>query len=124
MKKIIFGTIAIIAIAVVVAFNIQLNSIINGKMSSISLANVEVLAYGDTPPKQVYYDKKKGNCTKTFTIDTDLTVTIRGIKIPVKGIAGGSYSATYTDVQIDCPLGSQYLSCKECSCSDFWANLC
>ena len=65
----------------------------------------------------------EGDCTKNFSIDASGYVTIRGKKIKVGG-AGGTYSAHYTDVQIDCPIGSMYVTCSECSCSAFWDNKC
>ena len=48
MKKTIIGSIAILVIATVAAFNIQLNTM-DSKLSSISLVNVEALAKPDTP---------------------------------------------------------------------------
>jgi hypothetical protein len=47
MKKKILGGIAVLAIAVVAAMNVNLNTT-NADLSDTSLANVEVLAYGET----------------------------------------------------------------------------
>jgi len=48
MKKKIFGSIAVLAIAAVAAFNLNLN--MENKASILSLANIEVLAYGEELP--------------------------------------------------------------------------
>jgi len=63
MKKTIIGSIAIVAIAAVAAFNVQLNTTDN-KLSNISLANVEALAKTDTPNE----NQDKGVATVTITL--------------------------------------------------------
>jgi len=50
MKKTIIGSIAIVAIAAVVAFNLQLNTMTGNKLANVSLMNIEALAAGDKPP--------------------------------------------------------------------------
>jgi hypothetical protein len=48
MKKYILGGIATLVIAIVVAININLNSERNARLSAIFLANIEVLASGES----------------------------------------------------------------------------
>lgn len=52
MKKKISGSVAVLAIAAIMVFNVQLDTTDN-TVSSISLANVEVLAYGDDTNKKL-----------------------------------------------------------------------
>jgi hypothetical protein len=47
MKKIIFGSIAVLAIAATIVFNVNLNAQ-SEKLSDVSLANVEALADGES----------------------------------------------------------------------------
>jgi len=74
MKKKIFGSIAILAIAAVAAFNLNLN--MENEASKLSLANVEVLAYGEKLPD----NWKKGMKTGTKSIVTSYTI-ILGVRI-------------------------------------------
>jgi len=64
MKKKIIGSIAILAIATVAAFNIQLNTTTGNKLSDISLANVEALAAIDVtlPEVVIVCGKTSGRC--------------------------------------------------------------
>ena len=47
MKKVIFGSMIVLSIAAVATFNVQLNTTEAKKLSGISLANVDMLAYGE-----------------------------------------------------------------------------
>lgn len=119
MKKKILGLIAVLVIAAVATINVSLSSQ-NRDLLGVSLANVEALANGETSIK---YDKIKSSCTKEFTIDAQGYVTIRKKKIYIGGVSG-SYTQTVSDVQIDCPRGSQFDSCSECSCANYWDSKC
>ena len=63
MKKIIFGGIAIVAIAVIVAFNMNVKSD-NYDLSSVSLENIEALA---NTPSNLY--QTMGRCDSSLDID-------------------------------------------------------
>lgn len=121
MKKIIFFLTLPSFIICALATNINI-TLQNQSSQNLKWGQVEALARGEGPG-DVKYNKIKGDCTKNFSIDASGYVTIRGKKIKVGG-AGGTYSAHYTDVQIDCPIGSMYVTCSECSCSAFWDNKC
>jgi len=109
------------ALAITAAMGVQMASS-NKTESNILMQNVEALASGEDD-SNTRYNKIKGDCTKTFSVDSDGYVIIRGKKIKVGGV-GGSYTAHYTDVQIDCPIGYMYTTCSECTCSGFWDNRC
>jgi len=72
MKKTIIGSIAIIAIAAVAAFNVQLNTTDN-KLSNISLANVEALAN-----REIIKDKEEDSkcATKYSKSDNGWTIFV------------------------------------------------
>jgi hypothetical protein len=53
MKKKILGGIAVLAIAAIAAMNVNLNTT-SGNLSDTSLANVEVLAYGENIDGKAY----------------------------------------------------------------------
>lgn len=89
----------------------------NKSSQNLKWGQIEALARGENP-ENAKYNKIKGDCSKSFSVDANGYVTIRGKKIKVGG-GGGTYSAHYTDVQIDCPVGSMYVTCSECSCSAF-----
>ena len=114
MKKIIFFLTLSSFIICALATNINI-TLQNQSSQNLKWGQVEALARGEGPGDVKY--------NKIFSIDASGYVTIRGKKIKVGG-AGGTYSAHYTDVQIDCPIGSMYVTCSECSCSAFWDNKC
>lgn len=58
MKKKIFGGIAVLAIAAMAAFNLNLN--VENETSALSLANIEVLAYGEKLPDNWKQGMKTG----------------------------------------------------------------
>lgn len=61
MKKKILGGIAVLAIAVVAAFNVNINvNIQENGLSDISLENVETLAYGEA--SSTYYSSQFNKC--------------------------------------------------------------
>jgi hypothetical protein len=79
MKKKIFGGIAIVAIAAVAAFNVNLSKQSNG-LSGISLANVEALADGDqNQSKTCGEDSKYGNNKEMCSTNPVKYVTKTGI---------------------------------------------
>lgn len=73
MKKKILGSVAVLSVIVMAAVNIQLNSTDNN-LSSISLANVEILAYGDPSSNKGCKQESKsvntsiGNCIREYGI--------------------------------------------------------
>jgi hypothetical protein len=69
------------------------------------------------------YRKVKDKCTKTFNVDVDGYIFIFGKRRYVGGVSG-TYTTTYENVQIDCPVGTTFYTCKECSCSNFWSSNC
>lgn len=121
--KLIYVTFFFISFFSLVIFGINLN--IN-KKSSIYLSLNKVEAFADSPEdKEAIYDKEKDTCEKTFTADGEGYIDIFGKRVKMSGIgANGKYYANYEDVQIDCPKGSKYYTCKECSCADFWQDRC
>lgn len=54
MKKKIFGSIAVIAIAAVAAFNVNFNTVQDNNLSGVSLANVEALASSESSGRTCY----------------------------------------------------------------------
>lgn len=121
MKTIIFFLILSSFIICALATNINI-TLQNKSSQNLKWGQIEALARGENP-ENAKYNKIKGDCSKSFSVDANGYVTIRGKKIKVGG-GGGTYSAHYTDVQIDCPVGSMYVTCSECSCSAFWDNKC
>jgi hypothetical protein len=65
MKKIICGSIAVLAIAATIVFNVNLNTQ-SEKLSDISLTNVEALADGESP-EQIC-------CNKAFSSEVCIIV--------------------------------------------------
>ncbi|MCY4778300.1 NVEALA domain-containing protein [Sphingobacterium sp. UT-1RO-CII-1] len=62
MKKKILGAVAVVAIAAVATFNMNINN--NDELSAISLANVEALAMNETEP-----EKTKGTVIPCHTYE-------------------------------------------------------
>lgn len=122
MKKKLFGGMAILAIAAIAAFNVKISNVETDSYS-FSLSRLEAHAQNGGESGNTKYNKKKGNCTKTFTADANGYASVLGRRIKL-GSVSGDYEVTYTDVQIDCPDGTQYSSCTECSCSNFWQQKC
>lgn len=107
MKKIIFFLTLSSFIICALATNINI-TLQNQSSQNLKWGQVEALARGEGT-ENAKYNKIKGDCSKDFSIDSNGYVTIRGRKIKVGGI-GGTYSAHYTDVQIDCPIGNMYVT--------------
>lgn len=110
----------IIMTVFVIAFLNMYYSQSKSEITYYNLKDVEALAGETSTPK---YNKLTGDCSKTYTIDAQGYVTIRGKRIHVGGVSG-EYSASYTDVKIDCPAGNKYYTCVECTCSNFWDDKC
>lgn len=89
--------------------------------NSLKLQQIEALASDETDTGK--YDKETGDCSKKFAIDAEGYVTIFGKKIKVGGVSG-DYTATYSNVRVDCPVGKKFYTCKECSCANFWEEKC
>lgn len=108
-------------ILIMLGINLNINSNSN---KYLSLEKIEALA--DSPEdKEAIYNKNKGDCEKEFTVDGDGYIEIFGKRMKVAGAGvGGTYHSKYTDVQIDCPKGTEYYECKECSCANFWEGNC
>jgi hypothetical protein len=55
MKKQLLGSLAVVAIAAVAAFNINLNFGADSKLSTVTMSNVEALASGETGTGKTCY---------------------------------------------------------------------
>lgn len=56
MKKQLLGSLAVVAIAAVTAFNINLNFGADSKLSTVNMSNVEALASGETGTGKTCYN--------------------------------------------------------------------
>jgi len=83
----------------------------------------------DSNTPEAKYKKVKGDCEKVFTIEgtvDDPYVTLFGEKwkLPIGSTIGGSYTAKYTKVEIDCQVGTESYTCTDCTCGSFWTGKC
>lgn len=86
MKKKIFGIVIVLAVAAVTAFNATINKDTDVDLSTISLANVEALAQGESGSKKTCYNtitSKEGSqimyCpTCSWVSGTDSWVSSKG----------------------------------------------
>jgi hypothetical protein len=122
----IFLGMAIIAVA---GLNVKL-AMRSQDWSFLSLMNIESLGQGtsekNTTDSLTTYNKDKSDCSKEFDLNAAGEIYIFGKywKPPVYAIIKGKYTKTYTKVDIDCPVGTKFNSCKTCNCPDFWAGKC
>jgi hypothetical protein len=120
MKNKILSGFAALSIAAIAVFNLGLVSK-SSDLSDVSLANVEALA--EETDTAVKYNKVKSDCEKEFTTDFQGYATVLKQRVKIGG-ANVQVKVKYTKVNIDCPLGTDYLTCKECSCANFWDKKC
>lgn len=74
MKKKLFGSIAVLAVAALTAFNVNVNSQENG-LSDVSLENVEALAY-ELPEATITCGRYTGRCWRhCFYFSGSYTIT-------------------------------------------------
>ena len=143
MKKKIFGGIAVIAIVVVVAFNVSLSTEKNNQDMKLSLANVEALAqeatmnsiwdwpnYGARADEKTKETKCNGTTTTTTTSSTpqvsvgaNVTVPVNGVPVGVNVSASTGSSSTTTVQQTNIPSGVKKTcesggntNCDPCDC--------
>ena len=142
MKKKIFGGIAIVAMAVAVAFNVTLGNQNQDKASILALANVEALAEGEDGGWNSFFDIwTYGLFKDDKTIKYDCTVTTAttetmpsydvdiNAKIPVNGVQLGgeaNYNSgtkttvvtiTYKGKRTTCEKGGD-TNCDAKECND------
>ncbi|GAB6008827.1 NVEALA domain-containing protein [Dysgonomonas reticulitermitis] len=76
MKKKIFGSLIVIAIAAVAAFNVNMNPVQESNMSPLALANVEALAQSETNNNP--YCHNGGVGATSCAISSGITIVILG----------------------------------------------
>lgn len=125
-KKIIKGVGMLLLIMGVSVFN--MNSVFrnDGKLSVLSLANVEALANDDETGSgntgDGYHIKDK-NCGVETQVDGEGYVTIFGNRFKAIGAtAGGRYTETYRDAARDCTIGGTDL-CSTYTCGQFYIDM-
>ena len=75
MKTKIFGGIAIVAIALAVAFNVSLNTSKTNNASVLALANVDAFAQGEIGPPLTNWKETTFECERTVGINYGVVYT-------------------------------------------------
>lgn len=107
MRNKILGGFAVLVVAAIAAFNVNLTS--EDEFSLLSLANVEALANGEGPNDPVWI-RTDGDCTYEFQTkaygDVQLNLTGIGI-VKLKANAHGEAKYTAYNAKTHCELGGK-----------------
>ncbi|MEA4936479.1 hypothetical protein SDC9_117312 [bioreactor metagenome] len=115
MKKKIFGSMAILAIAAVVAFNVNLGTKKSDRLSLLALTNIEVLADGEDGGERKYQCKIESTCEDIYYyhVYDDVCQEVTATEHIIDCIGTGSVSCTPSfDVTYEY---GDYVSCSTCN---------